>query len=107
MAFAQTNARIALMISELPAVYLDLTQIRRALRPRSGRVKRKASADEWRHHRTMLGLLGEFGAIGPTCEAGAGADPSSTPITDRIAIRIISPWQTRFMFVGIANISTT
>ena len=30
----------------------------------------------------VLGLLGEFGAIGPTCDAGGGAEPSSTPITD-------------------------
>ena len=39
----------------------------------------------------MLGLLGEFGASGPICDAGGGAEPSSTPITDRIAIRIIRP----------------
>jgi len=39
----------------------------------------------------MLGLLGEFGDNGPTCDAGGGAEPSSTPITDKIAIRTIRP----------------
>jgi hypothetical protein len=38
-------------------------------------------------HRMMLGLLGEFGDIGPTREAGGGAEPSTAPITDRMAIR--------------------
>jgi len=43
------------------------------------------------HHRIVLGLLGEFGASGPTCDAGGGAEPSSTPITDRIAIELSDP----------------
>jgi len=42
-------------------------------------------------HRMRLGLLGELGARGPICDAGGGAEPSSTPITDRMAIRTISP----------------
>src|SRR6185437_4190476 len=41
------------------------------------------------HYRIVLGLLGEFGANGPTWLAGGGSEPSSTPTTESIAIRTI------------------
>jgi hypothetical protein len=42
-------------------------------------------------YRMMLGLLGEFGVSGPTWLAGGGAEPSNTPIIDRMTTRIIKP----------------
>lgn len=36
-------------------------------------------------------LLQGEGTVGPTRGAGGGAEPSSSPITDRMAIKTISP----------------